>query len=161
MKLGAYPNFYSGWKIKQWPALVHMQVLPVHYTRDEQLWSFHGTEQNTRKTHNSSVMSNCNVRKHTAVLFSTFHYTKAKMVATFLKGTELIRRPYLQLAWIYMLVVIFKSNEKFFLEGLVMANFSFIICARMRIASVPRLKYRLLPSFCSYNYLQIIWRERM
>jgi len=31
-----------------------------------------------------------------------------------LEGTELIRRPYLQLAWIYMLVVIFKSNEILF-----------------------------------------------
>ena len=27
-------------------------------------------------------------------------------------------------------------------------------CARMRMASVPRLNYRLLPSFCLCNYLQ-------
>jgi len=56
------------------------------------------------------------------------------MVAMLLEGTELIRRPYLQLAWIYMLVVIFKSNEILF-GGLGYGKLQ-PHCARMRVTSV-------------------------
>jgi len=60
-----------------------------------------------------------------------------------------------QLAWMYTLVV---YSLMFFLEGLVIAHFSLIICARIRMAFndlyPARLNYRLLPSFCSCNFFK-------
>jgi len=55
-----------------------------------------------------------------------------------------LRTILLQLAWTYMLVVII--IEVLF-GGLGYAHFR-LIFARMGMASVPKLNYRLLPSFC-------------
>jgi len=65
----------------------------------------------------------------------------AKMVAMLLKELRTIFA--VQLAWMYMLVVIFIDV---LFGGLGYGTLQ-PHCARMRMASVPRLNYKLLPSF--------------
>ena len=66
MKLGAYQSAtHAGWTMKQWlMTCISSHVGSTSLIQSEmnvKRWLFHGTEQNTLKTQNSSATSNCSV----------------------------------------------------------------------------------------------------